>query len=362
MNIHETLDFHNLYSMGVFYLIKHLPLANYLQARALVEIKRKVISMFNPILVPLDGSSLAETILPHVSIVSQVDSSEVILLRVLDKLSQIYSKETVDPLDWQIRKAEASAYLDGLAAQMIDSGMKVRTVILEGKAAESIVEYAQLNNVSLIMLSSHGQSGITGWNVSSVVQKVILRARTSIMIVRAYKPGVSENEELNYRRILVPLDGSQRAESVLSRATTVARDQNAQLIIVHVIRQPEMPRRTPLTQEDQELVERVTNRNRAEAEKYLADLKSRLDVNNDTRILVSQSVVSTLHEFIEREQIDLVFLSAHGYTGETRWPYGSTVVSFIAYGTTPLLIYQDLHKDKILPSQAEVVAKEYGGR
>jgi nucleotide-binding universal stress UspA family protein len=318
--------------------------------------------MFNPILVPLDGSSLAETILPHVSIIAKVDSSKVILMRILDKPSQTYSKETVDPLDWQIRKAEASAYLEQQAAKLVDSGLEVRTEIREGNAAESIVEYAQLNDIPLIMLSSHGQSGITGWNVSSVVQKVILRARTSIMIVRAYKPGALETNELRYQRILVPLDGSQRAESVLPRATAIARTQDAQIIIAHVVRQPEMPRRTPLTQEDQELVERVTGRNRAEAEKYLAELKTRLDVNTETRLLISRSVISTLHEFIEREQVDLVFLSAHGFTGETRWPYGSTVVSFIAYGTTPLLIYQDLHRDKILPTQAEMVAKEYGER
>ena len=318
--------------------------------------------MFNPILVPLDGSSLAESILPHVSIIAKVDSSEVILLRVLDKQFPTHATETVDPFEWQIRKAEASAYLEQLAAQMVDSGLKTQTEILEGNAAESIVEYAQLNDIPLIMLSSHGQSGITGWNVSSVVQKVILRARTSIMIVRSYNLGSTELKELRYQRILVPLDGSQRAESILSRATAVARSQEAQVIIAHVVRQPEMPRRTPLTQEDQELVERVTDRNRAEAEKYLAELKTRLDVNTATRLLVSQSVVSTLHEFIEREQIDMVFLSAHGYTGETRWPYGSTVVSFIAYGTTPLLIYQDLNRDKILQTQAELVAKEYGGR
>jgi nucleotide-binding universal stress UspA family protein len=318
--------------------------------------------MFSPILVPLDGSHLAETILPHVSIIAQVDASEVILLRVLDQAAQNLSSETVDPLDWQLRKAEASAYLEQLASQLVESGLQVRSEILEGNAAESIVEYTQLNDIALIMLSSHGQSGITGWNVSSVVQKVILRARTSIMIVRAYRPEVYEAKQLSYERILVPLDGSQRAESVLPKATAVARSQNSQLIIAHVVKQPEMPRRKPLTQDDQELAERVTERNRVEVEKYLAELKSRVNVNTETRLLISQSPILALHEFIEREEIDLVFLSAHGYTGETRWPYGSTVVSFIAYGTTPLLIYQDLHKDRILPTRAELAAKEYGGR
>jgi nucleotide-binding universal stress UspA family protein len=142
----------------------------------------------------------------------------------------------------------------------------------------------------------------------------------------------------------------------------MARSQDTQVLITHVVRRPEMPRRTPLPVEDIELIERITERNRAEAEKYLAELKSRLDVNIETRLLIDPSVTSALHELIEKEQIDIVYMTAHGFTGDTRRPYGSTVVSFIAYGTTPLLIFQDLRKDRILLTQAELAAKERGGR
>ena len=79
----------------------------------------------------------------------------------------------------------------------------------------------------LIILSSHGQSGLSEWNVSSVVQKIVLRARTSIMIVRAYQRIPPETAGLRYRRILVPLDGSQRAECVLPVAVTLARSHEA---------------------------------------------------------------------------------------------------------------------------------------
>jgi nucleotide-binding universal stress UspA family protein len=73
-------------------------------------------------------------------------------------------------------------------------------------------------------------------------------------------------------------------------------------------------------------------------------------------------VVSSLHTQVEQEQADLLILSAHGYGGETRWPYGSVVISFIAYGTTPLLVLQDLPQERIEPSPAEIAAKERGGR
>jgi nucleotide-binding universal stress UspA family protein len=318
--------------------------------------------MFSFILVPLDGSSLAESVLPHVKALAQLNGSQVILIRVLDQYEGCDDSDSVDPLDWQIRKAEAWTYLEQVASRLVEAGLQTQIEILEGNAAERIVEYVQVNDISLIVLSSHGQSGLTGWNVSSVVQKVILRARISMMIVRAYVPHTTPMDDMRYQRIMVPLDGSQRAESVLPRVTALARSQDTQVLITHVVRQPEMPRRTPLSAEDTELIERITERNRAEAEKYLAELKSRLDVNIETRLLISPSVTSALHEFIEKEHIDFVFMAAHGFTGDTRRPYGSTVVSFIAYGTTPLLIFQDLRKDRILPTQAELVAKEHGGR
>jgi nucleotide-binding universal stress UspA family protein len=318
--------------------------------------------MFDPILVPLDGSSLAEAVLPHVKALAQSNGSQVILIRVLDQYEGCDDSGSIDPLDWQIRKAEAWAYLEQVASRLVEAGLQTQIEILEGNAAERIVEYVQLNDISLIVLSSHGQSGLTGWNVSSVVQKVILRARISILIVRAYTSHTTPMDDISYHRILIPLDGSQRAESVLPLATALARSQDTQVLITHVVRQPEMPRRTPLSAEDSELIERLTERNRLEAEKYLAEIKSRLDVNIETRLLVSPSVTSALHDLIEKEKIDLVILAAHGFTGDTRRPYGSTVVSFISYGTTPLLIFQDLRKDRILPTQAELAAKEHGGR
>ena len=316
--------------------------------------------MFNRILLPMDRSPLAERVLPHAVAVARAFASQVTLVHVMDSPQRANWRRAVDPLNWRIKKAEAESYLGDLVLRLQKTGVSTEKQILEGYAAERIVEYSRKTDVPLIMLSSHGQSGLSGWNVSSVVQKIILRAHTSIMIVRAYQPALPDVTGLRYRRLLVPVDGSQRAESVLPMASTLARSHEAQILLAHIVRRPEMPRRTPPTDEDVELADRIVERNRAEAIQYLDQLRSRLSGETQARVLISDHVAATLHELVDQEKIDLVLLTAHGYSALTRWPYGSVVISFITYGTTPLLIVQDLPQGKIEPTVAEVAARRNG--
>jgi nucleotide-binding universal stress UspA family protein len=149
---------------------------------------------------------------------------------------------------------------------------------------------------------------------------------------------------------------------VLPLAANLARAYEAQILVAHVVRRPEMPRRMPLSNEDSELADQLVERNRAEAVSYLENVSSRLPTDVETRLLVSDRVSSTLHELVDNEGVDLVLLSAHGYSAETRWPYGSVVISMVAYGTTPLLIMQDVAQDAAPPTRAEIAAQEYGRR
>ncbi len=318
--------------------------------------------MFAHILIPLDGSPLAEVVLPYAVAVGRSCRSRLTLLRVLDSNSEATRPRAVDPFEWQIRRAEAEAYLRDKAMMLENAGLQTGFEVREGRSAETVVEFARSAQADLILLSSHGRRGISGWNVSSVVQKIIMRARRSVMIVRAYQPVAAGLEDLCFHRILVPLDGSQRAEVVLPVAAALAHDKDAELLVVHVIEKPHMTHRTPLSVEDIELVNQLTERNRIEAVRYFEELQSRLDVRVQFEVLLGDSADLTLHETVEKEQVDLVILSAHGHSGHVKWPYGSTVVSFIAYGTSPLLIVQDLPHDQIERSRAEVAAEEHGGR
>jgi nucleotide-binding universal stress UspA family protein len=318
--------------------------------------------MFDHILAPLDGSPLAEIVLPHLVLLARLDSARITIMRVVTAESGLNSGSTVDPFEWQLRKAEVEAYLQGVAGRLSEVGLEVETILREGSAAEVILDYAAEQGVDLILVSSHGESGLTGWNVSSVVQKIILRARTSVMIVRAYRENPAGLNGVQYDKIMLPLDESARAEAAIPAAAAIARETGAALLVVHVVQKPVLPRRTPLDAEDIELSNRLIEKNRLEALRYLDELPVRIGQPVETRLLIDETPVAALHRLAEQDGIQLVVLSAHGYSGDTRWPFGSMVVSFLAYGSTPLLVIQDMPAERIEPTMAEVVSRERGGR
>jgi nucleotide-binding universal stress UspA family protein len=312
--------------------------------------------MFDPILVPLDGSQLAECVLPHVVAIAQSFNAEITLLRILEKNQAGPSAQLFDLLNWQINKTKAVLYLEKTKARFQEAGLRARASVREGLEAEGIIEYAQNQGMKLIILSSHGRNGLTQWGISNVTQKIILGSQTSLLIVRAHQSGVQPAELSKtplYQRVLVPLDGSQRAENVLPIITHLAQFHKAQIHLVQVLQTPEMARQMPPTREDIDLSNRVVARNQEEAGRYLEQVKSRSYLEGiavQTHLITSENAAVALHQLAEQEQIELLTLSAHGYSGNRQWPYGSMVNNFIMYGKIPLLIVQDLPaKQELMP-------------
>jgi len=319
--------------------------------------------MFAKILVPLDRSPLAECVLPHAIALARCLDSQLMFLHVLSLPDKQDRLRAVDPLEWQLRRAEAESYLQGVCVRVREAGVSCETQVNDGNAAEQIVACARDNEVGLVLIASHGQSGLSDWNISSVAQKVIVRASTSLMIVRAYQPAQADSAILRYRRVLVPLDSSARAECVFPLAAALTRVPGTQVLLAHVVQRPQMPRRTPPSQEDSDLADRIVERNRSEAEQYLEVVRSQLPpAAVETRLLISNHVATALHKLADQENADLVLLSAHGYSGEMCWPYGGLVAGFVAYGSSPLLIFQDAPAKEIAPTPAEVAAQNYGRR
>ncbi len=92
--------------------------------------------MFKHILVPLDGSSLAECVLPHVVAIAKAFNSQITLLQVMERAPTANQTQSVDPLGWHIRKAEASVYLENIVAQLQKLGLQATIKLLEGKPVE----------------------------------------------------------------------------------------------------------------------------------------------------------------------------------------------------------------------------------
>lgn len=315
--------------------------------------------MFERILVPLDGSQLSTCSLPHAVAMAQASGATITLLHVIER--QV-NNVAISPVDWQLRKTEAQTYLDEISNQLATfTTVELQSVLLEGRVADRILEYAQQEQIDLVVLSSHGQGGINGWNVSSIAQKVIHRISTSILLVRAYQMDYECQSgnwaARHYNQLIVPLDGSQRAEHVLPFATSLAGQQAAKLALVHVVVPPVMFQRMPLTAEDEQLAQRVFERNQEQAGAYFEQLRTRLVPQPQIQLLTSDNIPATLHKFAQQQEGDLVVMSAHGHSGQRQWPYGSLVASFIDHGTTTILMLQDMPSFNFEQTQAERTAE-----
>ena len=322
--------------------------------------------MINHILVPLDGSTLAECVLPHVIAIAPVTNARVTLLHVMHPLQTAPARGgAVDPIEWHLQKQNSEKYLDQIVNQLKEAGLLgVDRVILEGGPANSVVEFAHNNNIDLIVLSTHGQSGLSGWNVSSVVQKILLRSYKSILLIRAYLPSSAGMTRVRYKRLFIGLDGSPRSEFVLPFAISLAQSHKSQVILETVIEKPKSINRFPLSDEDTQVINKFVERNYEAATHYLKQLVTQFslkDLKLKSHVSTGDSAITVLHDMAEESNADLVMLVAHGYTGERRWPYGSVTTSFIAYGNSSLMIMQDLPRSEIHPTRAEMAVREGKG-
>jgi len=141
--------------------------------------------MYKKILVPLDGSELAEEALDHAEKLAETFDAEVILLQVVAFMPIYGAPELVVPFVVDEKQQEAAEkYLTRLAEELKKSGLKVTTKVKVGmQVAAEIIDCAKESGVDLIVMCTHGRSGITRWVLGSVAHKVLTRAETPILLV-----------------------------------------------------------------------------------------------------------------------------------------------------------------------------------
>lgn len=372
--------------------------------------------MFDQILIPLDGSSLAECVLPHGEHFARVFGSSLVLLEVLEPTHSSGNGPTVEPLSWQIQKAEADLYLQGIASRLHSQGFTVRYAIREGRAPENIVDFAHDENIDLVILATHGASGLSRWSTSSVTTKVLEKIYLPVLLVRAYgtvagqrasisqttnvqhtaltsqeiSPGESiydrvlsvgtiETDGMSteptpeaaaaqsqtdlYHRILLPIDCSRRAECALSAATRLVESSSiARLVLAAVIHPLELPIPTPYPEDIEHLSQQMMELSRDAVHHYLSELQARVPGEVESKVIEEESIFVAIHELAEETDVDLVILCAHGQTGGLRWPYGSVARNYIEYGTKSLLVIQDVPRSMVQPTAAETAAEKAGRR
>lgn len=155
--------------------------------------------MYTKILVPLDGSELAECVLPHVeSIVKGCQVPDVVFLRVVEPAHEpvgtlsdggsVYSAIDAEKDRTEIdsyNKTVAEKYLGSIASRYGKGATNNQGVVLMGKVAENIADYANKNKVDLIVIATHGRSGISRWVWGSTADKILRSACVPVLMVRA---------------------------------------------------------------------------------------------------------------------------------------------------------------------------------
>ena len=148
--------------------------------------------MYSKILVPLDGSELAECVLPHLdSLAKGCNVKEIIFLRAVEPFhtpssinAASLNEEDIKRIDSD-NKASAEDYLSELVSRMKNNGVTINSEIIFGKAPESIADYASKHDIDLIIIATHGRSGISRWVWGSVADKVLRSACVPVLMIRA---------------------------------------------------------------------------------------------------------------------------------------------------------------------------------
>lgn len=297
--------------------------------------------MIDRILVPLDGSALAERAIPHALAMARAFGSEVLLLRVL-----CTQAGPVNGVEWRLRKAEAGGYLDAVAARLGASGVSVSREVATGNAPEQILAALRKRKTDLLVLCRHGEGGLTEFHLSGTASKLVASANCSVLIVDpddGPSPAAA-GEAAAYRKVLVPVDCSKRSEWAVRLAAAVARAGGAELVLVYVTTRPEVVEPASGDARAVELARTLGEINLSCARSYLDGLVARLGgpgLSARHRIVQDGHVGPTLLRTMREEDASLVVLSAHGHAPALGASYGSVASALIADATAPILILQD---------------------
>ena len=307
------------------------------------------------LLVCLDRSQESEHLIRHACALARAWGARLTLIHVLESGTGEGLPHPAGAVEWRLRRQEARRYLTEVGSNSSHQDLGISMILAEGRAFEEIQTWSRRHAVDLTILSTHGEKGRTGCGLSGTAYKLIDGSSGSFLVVPAGEPGQAPMGEASYKRILVPLDGSLYAESVLPIAAQLAAVHDAEIVLAHVVAAPELMRSGPPTTEDRALKEAVIARNESLARDYLTEIRTRLqDPRFRTRTYLSRkgNPREELLRFIHDEAIDLVVLSAHGVTGATDRALGSVAAHLVAHTRVPLLLTRNRTTPKLREDRA----------
>ena len=298
--------------------------------------------MYTRMLIPLDGSKLAENVLPYARALARALDLRIELLSVVDTMD--FAKTThaghVRDFDPIIEAAvrEGEQYLENVARSF--TGMTVDNCVVEqGQADQIIVEKAARDKETLIGMATRGRSGIHRWLMGSVAEKVLRGATNPLLLVRGDEEGKSEGVA-TLKSIIVPLDGSKRAEAVLPPAMDLAKKLSLEIVLTRAYQ-------LPLSAYPGADAAYIPNQDafltavRGEASAYLEAKVNEIRGNGIEKVSFILLVGSGADEIIDLARTtpdNLIAMCTHGRSGVKRWALGSVTEKVVRHSGDPVLV------------------------
>lgn len=294
--------------------------------------------MYERILVALDGSRFSEAILPYARFLSDKLKLEVQLVHVIDSEIAAPSSSAAQSRYRDVMSAESKKGLDYLKriAESFAASIKVECIVEHGKPAELIVDKAAANSGTVIAMTTHGRSGLNRWLLGSIADKVLHAAANPLLLVRAGET-IQTDRAAMLARILVPLDGSALAETVLPHSAELAQKLGLEIVLLRVFAVP-----TPVFAEDYgPYVEEIWAQLDEESKRYLDEKARQLQAQGLTNVSTIATAGFAAEKIIDiaRQSPDcLVAMCTHGRSGVNRWVMGSVTERVVRHSGDPVWI------------------------
>jgi nucleotide-binding universal stress UspA family protein len=308
--------------------------------------------MFKHILVPLDGSELAETVLPVVSDLAKRFQATVILLHILEK----DVPETVHGQRHLGQSNEARQYLSTLTGQLAASGILVEMEVHEAResnVAESISDHARELKADLVVLCAHGRGGLRDVIIGSIAQQVIQQETIPVLLIHSEQ--MPRAEAIAWKQIAVPLDGSSIHEAALPIAASIATKYEANIRLLSVV--PTME--TLRTKDAEAAIGRmlpsstvaVMDFSAQELQKYLQKISQRMSGQGLTvsGIVLRGDPAPKIIETIETEGLELIVIATSGRRNFDAFWEESLTPKILSKSLIPALLLREARAEGSTP-------------
>lgn len=293
--------------------------------------------MYTRMLIPLDGSQVAEQVLPYARCLAKALTIPVDLLEVADieTLRLLANPERGRYLDTLLseKMENSESYLETVAQSF--EGTPVTCIVEKGKAEDVVIERAAADKSTLIVMATHGRSGIQRWVLGSVTDKVLHGSNNHLFLIRAQDQAKAEGEAL-LKKVIVPLDGSPVAEMVLPYVIDLAKKMRLEVVLVRSFALP-----AATADEYQTYTDELIGLIEAEARDYLAEKVKEMKGKGLQNVSSVVNVGYGAEEIItlaRKTPDNFIAMCTHGRSGVKRFVLGSVTDRVVRHSGDPVLI------------------------